>query len=190
MAPTGERGRGQDSAAPKPDPKKRGRKRSPRGTPRTLYKFNQDAASEILEKLRDGNYLEVAAAAAGISKSTLCQWLKVGKRLGKGPIWQFCQDVKKAKAEAEAMAVGHVVSAAKIGVWQASAWLLERRQPKRWGKRERLEHVGKDGGPIQSADRSTVALTSEQRIRRILELEAKAEGHPAAPDGSDPANGG
>ena len=35
------------------------------------------------------------------------------------------------------------------GSWQAAAWLLERKDPKHFGKQERIEHTGKDGGPIQ-----------------------------------------
>lgn len=61
-----------------------------------------------------------------------------------------------------------------------------------------MEITGKDGTPIQTADVSPAArLTSEHRIRRILELAAKAAGQasaatPAPTDGSGPqsADGG
>ena len=33
--------------------------------------------------------------------------------------------------------------------WRASAWRLERKFPDRWGRRERTELSGPDGGPIQ-----------------------------------------
>ena len=38
----------------------------------------------------------------------------------------------------------------KIGMapqWNASAWRLERKHPKRWARTEKLEHSGKGGGP-------------------------------------------
>jgi transposase len=34
--------------------------------------------------------------------------------------------------------------------WQAAAWILERRHPDRWGRRERVELTGRDGGPVES----------------------------------------
>jgi hypothetical protein len=34
--------------------------------------------------------------------------------------------------------------------WHAAAWRLERKYPGRWGRRERIEHSGPDGGPIKT----------------------------------------
>ena len=34
-------------------------------------------------------------------------------------------------------------------IWQADAWLRERKNPDRWGRRDRMEHSGKDGGDIK-----------------------------------------
>ena len=34
--------------------------------------------------------------------------------------------------------------------WTAAAWILERRQPERWARRERMELTGAGGGPVES----------------------------------------
>lgn len=88
----------------------------------------------ILEALRQGSTRTAAAAAAGIDKSTLFEWLRIF------PI--FSDAVKKAEAEAELSSVQTIRKAA-ADTWQAAAWWLERRRPAEWGNshvvRVRLE---------------------------------------------------
>ena len=43
-------------------------------------KLNEDITEEIVKAIKLGNYLETAAAYVGISKSTLYDWLRRGKR--------------------------------------------------------------------------------------------------------------
>ena len=117
----------------------------------------------ILAYLKAGNYLETAAAAAGITKQTLHAWLRRGRaesaRL----------DNPKAKANAaealyldfllaaeEAMATAEAQDLAMIGAaattqWQAAAWRLERKYPGKWGRRVGHEISGKGGKPIAIA---------------------------------------
>lgn len=45
--------------------------------------------------------------------------------------------------------------------WNAAAWRLERKYPKRWGKTDKIEHSGPDGGPI-----TTSKETEEQKKER------------------------
>jgi hypothetical protein len=60
----------------------------------------------------------------------------------------------------------NIDNSAKNGTWQASAWILERKQPKKWGRYDRTEITGADGGPIQ-INVSTEEL--ERKVNRILE---------------------
>jgi transposase len=107
-------------------------------------KLTRDLERSYLDALRRTRYLETAADLAGIHRVTLKRWLKRGRR-EPGPYREFCIAVKKVLAESEANNVGEIESAEE---WQASAWLLERRFPERWGRKERHEITGEKGGPV------------------------------------------
>jgi hypothetical protein len=62
---------------------------------------------------------------------------------------EFSEAVKKARAEAEGAHIRNIRRASDNGVWQASAWWLERSFPKKWGKRSSLELSGEGGEPIK-----------------------------------------
>jgi transposase len=116
------------------------------GRPTKLTKAIQD---EIVRQLRLGNYIETAAAIAGIHKSTLYDWLKRGARSDEKDdrYARFSDAVKKAQAESEAFDLAVITRAAQQH-WQAAAWRLERRFPDRWGRRDHIQHSGEGGGPI------------------------------------------
>lgn len=111
--------------------------------------------------IRLGMYLDDAAAMAGISKTTLYNWLSMGKdavdKHGHGDtltdketqLVDFLNAVEKARADAVMRNIGVIQKAAQDGSWQASAWFLERTNPKKWGRHETVEITGADGGAIQ-----------------------------------------
>ena len=92
------------------------------------------AAQGRTTRCESGNYLETAAAAAGVDKWTLHHWLRRGSRESSGPYAEFSHSVEKAMAKAEARDVARLDEAAQKH-WQVSAWRLERRSPRRWGVR-------------------------------------------------------
>ena len=71
---------------------------------------------------------------AGISKSTFYGWLKKAEE-GDDRFLEFSDAVKKARAESEGAHIMNIRKAADNGVWQASAWFLERSYPGKWGKK-------------------------------------------------------
>lgn len=85
----------------------------------------------LFSALRDGNTRQAACAYAGISDQTLANWM--ARSL------DFLEGVKKAEAEAEVRHVGNISRASHRGSWQASAFWLERRRPKEWGKVVRVD---------------------------------------------------
>ena len=99
-------------------------------------KLNPETQAKICDALRAGNYLETAAAYAGIDKTTLFDWLRKGARAKRGIHKEFSQAVEKAMADAETRDVALIGKAANNGTWQASAWRLERKYPDRWGRRD------------------------------------------------------
>lgn len=88
--------------------------------------------------VRVGCFLVDAAALAGVSESALYGWIRRGKREQRGPYRDFVQSVKRALAQGEAKAVAAIRAAAEND-WRAAAWLLERRNTRRWGRRRRHE---------------------------------------------------
>jgi hypothetical protein len=104
--------------------------------------FSAEKAATIVSALEDGCYLDQAAALAGVSRTTLQNWLLAGGRNGGAEFVKFNNDVRKAQAEAEHSGIRIIKAAAKAGQWQAAAWLLERKNPERWGRQDRvaIEH--------------------------------------------------
>jgi hypothetical protein len=108
-------------------------------------KLNPERQAEIVSAIKAGNYAEIAAAYAGISRGTYFLWMKKGKedaRSGKETIYSdFFDAVKKAESDAEVRAVA-IIQRAMPENWQAAMTYLERKFPARWSRGERLEHGG------------------------------------------------
>lgn len=94
----------------------------------------------IVRLVGNGNYLDVAAAAAGVSEHAVKEWLSRGKLDGEEPYASFYVDVMAAEATKEDELLGRVEEAGKDPeFWQASAWILARRFPKRWQEKVQIE---------------------------------------------------
>jgi transposase len=99
-------------------------------------KLTPELQKKIVKLVRDGNYFETAAQAAGIAKSTLYDWLKRGES-DEEPFAEFSDALKKAEAEAEADAVAMVRAGLRDAPqWQSAMTFLERRAAERWAKRD------------------------------------------------------
>lgn len=114
--------------------------------------FNQERATRLIQAVRGGNYLQTAAAFAGISYSTLRRWILKADDPEAPPEYViFKEELEKARADAEVAALAKVQKAASEGDWRAATWYLERSFPDRWGRTDtsRIELVGADGGPVK-----------------------------------------
>lgn len=119
-------------------------------------KLTPEIQVKIVESLKLGNYIETAAALAGINKTTIYEWLKRGARelervdnnpnarikREEEPFVRFSNAVKKAQAEAEQRDL-LVIAKASQNDWKASAWRLERKYPHRWGRKDRMDFEAK-----------------------------------------------
>lgn len=138
-------------------------------------KFCAEIAVSIVENLRLGNYIEHAAASAGITKSTLYAWMEKGRKeqerieAGFEPneenleFLDFSYAVEQARAEAVSRNVSVIQKAAIGGSWQAAAWWLERTQPQLFGRKQHLEHSGAGERPIK-LEISTQDIEDKVRI--------------------------
>ena len=130
-----------------------------------------EVTQRVADAIRGGNYANVAARYAGIGERTFYKWMERAAS-GEEPFVQFQQAIKEAEAAAEVRNMALIQQAAQAGTWQASAWYLERRYPSRYGRRDRLEHSGPDGGPIKQQ-----VVGDDQRAEvtaLIAELAARA----------------
>ena len=151
-------------------------------------------AQQIINAVRDGNYLETAARASGVSRATLFGWLQKGRELRaqleakvgqtievdravweadnkarqggkldtlahireigkneKGWVYvEFLDGVEKAQARAEMNAVQKLVKHGDKN-WRAALAYLERTNFEKWGRKDRLEVSGPQGGPVPVA---------------------------------------
>jgi hypothetical protein len=97
-------------------------------------KLTPELHGEIVRTIKAGNYIETAAAMAGVNRDTLREWVRQGIRHPAGKYGSFASDVEQAMAHSEVMDVLGIRKAGERE-WTARAWLLERRYPDRWGKR-------------------------------------------------------
>lgn len=150
-------------------------------------KLTDELRDEICELLENGNFIETACDAVGISHQTFYRWLDENSELNEA--------IKRARSKAERKSIerirkaaegGDVASVQEVekrypdgtiekernvkytnGQWQADAWFLERSFPARWGKRQEIkqEITGKDGSPLNptSAPGVVVILPSNGR---------------------------
>lgn len=95
-------------------------------------KLTPELQSKIVEALKMGSTRRLAAEYAGIGESTLRVWLT-----RKGPAYvALVAAVKEAESKSCVGALAKINKAATDGQWQAAAWLLERRHPEEFGRRQ------------------------------------------------------
>lgn len=126
-----------------------------------ITKLTPALQAQVVTYLRAGNYVETAAAAAGVSKTTLYDWLKRGARGEGAEFVEFADAVTQALAQAEARDVAIIAKAAATE-WQAAAWRLERMRPARWGRR--------------NAARDRTERLARQKLRAEIAALAKGDG--------------
>ncbi len=97
-------------------------------------KLTPDVLQTICLAVEKGNFIDIAAALAGVHRSTLHLWLKRGHAESTGIYREFAESLERALATSEARDVERIDQAGEK-YWQAIAWRLERRFPKRWGRK-------------------------------------------------------
>jgi hypothetical protein len=122
-------------------------------------KYSSAKTKEICQYLEEGLSREDAWTLAGIVKSTFYEWMEKS---------DFSDSIKKAELKGKRE---HILNIKKAGEqhWTASAWFLERRYYEEFGNKSKLEHIGKDGGPILSID-LTKLITPESLASVVLTM--------------------
>lgn len=129
--------------------------------------------ANLCQALRSGNTKKNACLLAGCSETQLYKWLRDTDCDIEGTLaHQFAESIKKSIAEAQNRNIVLIQKAAQNN-WTAAAWYLERSDPSNWGRRDKHEVSGPDGGPIE-----TMAITErsldDASLEKVLDKYSKA----------------
>lgn len=134
--------------------------------------------------LKQGRDLKVCCEAIGVAKPLYDRALKEGYHcLLKKPedrtedekaLANFYVECKYAVQEFEEGAIGSIIKAAKYGDWKAAAWLLERRMPETYGKRELPPLTTGEDNRAQKIEVQIIDSHGEDVQARLARLEAEA----------------
>lgn len=150
-----------------------------------------EVAQSIARNIALGATRADAARAASVGVSTLMSWLQQARDWHDKPENErptpdaalqarldLLEAVEKADGTLLTAMAGVIVRAARNGSWQAATWMLERRRPDEYGRRDRtaLEVTGKDGGPIDlDVETPDWKQALAERLERLLPPEPSTE---------------
>lgn len=162
----------------KPIPKT---KAAPEPSPARRTGLTPELQASISLAVAAGAPIPIAAAAAGVPKSTWRDWLAKGRE-GIEPYAAFLEAMESAKAAFAAGAVRKIAVAGEFD-WHPLAWLLERRFPHQFGRRQALELAGSVGVKAEIVTPPPKAIVSiianperRKKLRELLNEEREASG--------------
>ena len=135
-------------------------------------KLTKERCDKICEGVLKGNYITTVCKSVGIQPQTYYGWKKKGEQ-GIEPYKTFYERVTECEAQAE-MDILNVIytSAIDQGNWLSSAWILERKYPNRFGKREQMALATDNNFELKiSSAKSPYELGEKER--KLLEEDEK-----------------
>jgi transposase len=140
-------------------------------------KLTEAVEKRLCEAIALGCSKTIAARLAGIDRATLWRWTEQGEAdldQEKDSVYcNLCNGLKKAEAAFQAYALTVIHDAAPQN-WQAAAWLLERKRPEEWGRRDRvqtteqMEQLKLEAGKEILAEMSAELSQLKPAARRML----------------------
>ena len=144
----------------------------------TEFWLDEDKREQLMSGLREGRDPKVTCEALGISKPEYDRALKEGYRCLLMPYKQrneremamaeFYCEAKGSLMDFERNKIWKIQKTAEMGDWKAAAWLLERRMPEMYAKRE-LPPIRPEVADTPSIKIELV--NSESDAERLLKLE-------------------
>jgi hypothetical protein len=138
--------------------------------------LNLKLQREIGKNIKLGMPLKFAAEAAGITETTFYNWMARGEKETKGQYFEFFGYIKQCQSEAVQTHLNLITNAAKGGSWQASAWILERRHPEEFGRRENLNIKSKNENENLNVNANFELQAPEEIEQAILNKLARIRG--------------
>lgn len=100
------------------------------------YKFLDESVWQRLNQaISVGAYIEDACVFAGISSRQFRRWRELAEQ-GVEPYAERWEEINKSESQSIVRNLFNIQNASNNGTWQASAWLLERKYPEKYGRKE------------------------------------------------------
>jgi hypothetical protein len=100
------------------------------------YKFLDESVWQRLNQaISVGAYIEDACIFAGISSRQFRRWRELAEQ-GIEPYAERWEEINKSESQSIVRNLFNIQNASNNGTWQASAWLLERKYPEKYGRKE------------------------------------------------------
>jgi transposase-like protein len=146
-------------------------------------KLTNEVKGQIVATISMGLTDKDACVVAGISEVTFYEWLNRGRNKEgyNGRKWApvyatFANEVERARVANKVHHVRNIYRASETQ-WQASAWMLERRFPEEYGRRDRIDVGNAEEKPFKAevlfADAESVSAIEALMARAMVE-ETKA----------------
>lgn len=95
-------------------------------------KLTSEVKEKFLQAIKLGLHYDDCCDYSGISRTTFYDW----KNRKEKKFLDFLDALKEAESTAKAKLIGDLQ---KDRSWQSKAWILERRWPDSWGRKEKLQ---------------------------------------------------
>lgn len=103
-------------------------------------RLNQEIIKEVSDCISLGMSYAATAGAIGVTPETFQNWLKWGKEANKDPIYsQFLAEVRSAESRLMHDCLLKLRKSAETGNIETVKWILERRYPLDYGKKNSLD---------------------------------------------------
>lgn len=99
-------------------------------------KLTKELQQKIGKSVALGLPYALAAAAVGITYQTFNDWMNKGKNSTSGEYFEFYKYIQKCNADAAMKCLERLKGAVDSGNVQVAMWILERRFPESYGKRD------------------------------------------------------
>lgn len=109
------------------------------------YKFLDESVwARLNQALSVGAYIEDACVFAGISSRQFRRWRELAEQ-DVEPYASRWEEIAKSESQAIVRNLFNIQNSANNGSWQASAWILERKYPEKFGRKDSLDVANSSG---------------------------------------------
>jgi len=117
---------------------------------------SEEKMYKVLDGIKAGMSYEGACGVARVTYNTFLNWRKRGEVETAGKYFKFFQELQHAEAIAEAEQLKKIK---KDPDTKYACWILERRFPERWGRRDQLkqEISGPNNEPIKQEVKAEIS---------------------------------